>query len=58
VPAVGSDEELAIRLLETEGIVVYPGHFYDFAKEGYLVVSLIASTDHFCQGVEKLLQAV
>jgi len=58
VPAIASDEELAIRLLEAEGIVVHPGHFYDFAKEGYLVVSLIAPTDHFCQGVEKLLPAV
>jgi len=58
VPAVGSDEELALRLLEDEGVVVHPGHFYDFAQEGYLVVSLITPPDHFTEGLRKLLRGM
>ena len=41
VPVAGSDEELAIALLRETGVLVQPGHFYDFASDGYLVVSLI-----------------
>src|SRR5260370_51790 len=41
VPATGSDEELAIELLTKEDVYVHPGHFFDFAGEGYLVVRLI-----------------
>jgi aspartate/methionine/tyrosine aminotransferase len=55
VPATGSDEELAIRLLENEGVLVHPGHFYDFPSEGYLVVSLIAREEEFQEGVRRLL---
>ena len=31
VPVVGSDEDLAIALLRETGVLVQPGHFYDFA---------------------------
>ena len=41
VPVTGSDEELAIALLQATGVLVQPGHFYDFAADGHLVVSLI-----------------
>ena len=41
VPAVQSDEEFAIRLLEKHSVLVQPGHFYDFSGEGYLIVSLL-----------------
>ena len=30
VPVTGSDEELAIALLRETGVLVQPGHFYDF----------------------------
>jgi alanine-synthesizing transaminase len=58
VPAVASDEDLALQLLQVHGVVVHPGHFYDFAQEGYLVVSLIASPDEFREGIRKLLQGI
>ncbi|HKT51052.1 MAG TPA: pyridoxal phosphate-dependent aminotransferase [Candidatus Angelobacter sp.] len=54
VPAIRSDEELALELLE-EGVYLHPGHFYDFPGEGYLVVSLIARERTFAEGIEKLL---
>jgi aspartate/methionine/tyrosine aminotransferase len=55
VPATGSDEDLAIRLLENEGVLVHPGHFYDFPSEGYLVVSLIAQEADFQEGIQRML---
>jgi len=54
VPAMRSDEELALELLE-EGVYLHPGHFYDFPGEGFLVVSLIARERTFAEGIEKLL---
>ncbi len=41
VPVTRSDEELAIELVREKGVVVHPGHFYDFPSDGYLVLSLI-----------------
>jgi alanine-synthesizing transaminase len=54
VPAMRSDEELALELLE-DGVYVHPGHFYDFPVDGYIVVSLITPERDFSEGMEKLL---
>lgn len=58
VPVMGSDEDLAIDLLQTTGVLVHPGHFYDCANDGYLVLSLITARDVFGDGVNRLLQFV
>jgi aspartate/methionine/tyrosine aminotransferase len=58
VPAHGSDEDLAIRLLREASVSVHPGHFYDFPNEGHLVLSLITEPEHFREGVARLLQVV
>lgn len=42
LPAGHSDESFALRLLTEDGVYVHPGHFFDFPRDGYLVVSLIA----------------
>jgi alanine-synthesizing transaminase len=55
VPAVQSDEELAIRLLEERDVLVHPGHFYDFAHNGYLVISLLTPAVDFAEGTRELL---
>jgi aspartate/methionine/tyrosine aminotransferase len=54
VPAVQSDEELAIRLLEDRGVLVHPGYFYDFASAGYLVISLLTQMEEFREGIRNL----
>jgi alanine-synthesizing transaminase len=54
VPATRSDEDLAIVLLETNGVHLHPGHFYDFPSEGYLVISLIVQDAQFSRGVGEL----
>ncbi len=55
VPVLESDEDLAIRLLRHAQVSVHPGHFYDFAGDGHLVLSLITEPDNFRTGVERLL---
>jgi alanine-synthesizing transaminase len=58
VPRTRSDEDLAIALLDQEGVYVHPGHFYDFPGEGYIVVSLITPVEEFRTGIESLLRIV
>jgi aspartate/methionine/tyrosine aminotransferase len=58
VPVTGSDEELSIALLRQAGVLVQPGHFYDFASDGYLVVSLITPEAVFREGAERLLRFI
>ncbi len=55
VPATQSDEDLAIEILRAENVLVHPGHFYDFAADGYLVLSLITPPKMFREGVHRLL---
>jgi len=55
VPAEQSDEELAIRLIEERGVLVHPGHFYEFAHDGYLVISLLARVEEFAEGIARLI---
>ena len=55
VPVTRSDEELAIELLD-DGVIVHPGHFYDFPSDGYLVVSLICEPEKFAEGIERVLK--
>jgi aspartate/methionine/tyrosine aminotransferase len=55
VPAIRSDEELAIKLLQQCGVLVHPGHFYDFPQDGYLVLSLISRAEEFREGIARLL---
>jgi len=58
VPAIGSDEILAIELLGHHDVLVQPGHFYDFRRDGYLVLSLITPPEQFREGIRRLLQFV
>jgi alanine-synthesizing transaminase len=58
VPVTGSDEDLAIRLLRETGVLVQPGHFYDFPAEGYLVLSLITQSQTFQKGIQRMVQFI
>jgi len=55
VPATRSDEDVAIELLNAQGVYVHPGHFYDFPADGYLIVSLITPERDFNEGIKRLL---
>jgi aspartate/methionine/tyrosine aminotransferase len=56
VPVTRSDEDLAIELVREKSVLVHPGHFYDFESDGYLVLSLIAPTTEFADGVRAVLE--
>jgi aspartate/methionine/tyrosine aminotransferase len=58
VPAYGSEEEIALDLLERDGVVVHPGYFFDFPHEAFLVISLLPPADRFLDGVRRLLERV
>lgn len=55
IPATGSDEDFAVSLLERLGVLVHPGHFFDFPSDGFLVISLIAAAGDLARGIEKVL---
>jgi alanine-synthesizing transaminase len=55
VPATQSDEDLAIALLTKTGVHLHPGHFYDFAQSGRLVVSLVVQEQEFAEGIRRTL---
>jgi len=58
VPVVGSDEVLAIQLLQSCSVLVHPGHFYDFPGEGHLILSLITPQREFTEGVARILAEI
>jgi aspartate/methionine/tyrosine aminotransferase len=58
VPVTQSDEELAIRILKAASVLVHPGHFYDFAADGYLVLSLITPTSEFREGIRRIFEVM
>ena len=49
-----SDEDIAVRLLEKDGVLVHPGYFYDFPSGSFLVLSLLPPTESFREGSAKL----
>ena len=58
VPARASEEEITLDLLDRDGVVVYPGFFFDFAREAFLVVSLLPEPALFHEGVRRVLERV
>lgn len=58
VPAVVSDEDLAVELLERAGVLVQPGYFFDFPGDGFLVLSLLPAHEVFARGVRRLTEYV
>ena len=56
VPSTRTEEDLVIALLEEDGVLVYPGFFFDFPHEAFLVVSLLPAPSVFVQGVSRVLE--
>ena len=53
-PDSRTDEEWALALLESDGVLVQPGYFFNFPREAFLVVSLLSREDAFGAGVKRL----
>ncbi len=54
-PAVADEEEVVLRLLDEAAVAVHPGYFFDFAGDGYLVVSLLPPEPVFADGIERVV---
>ena len=54
VPVTASDDDLAVALLERHSVLVHPGHFFNFSRDGFLVLSLITPEENFLEGVLRL----
>ena len=52
------EEDLILTLLEKDNVLVHPGYFFDFAREGFLIVSLLPQPEIFCEGVSRLLKLI
>lgn len=50
-PRVLGEEELVCELLEERRVAVYPGFFFDFPHEGFLVVSLLVLPEQLTSGL-------
>jgi alanine-synthesizing transaminase len=58
LPEGEDDEELVLRLLVDDHVVVQPGFFYDFPESEYLVLSLIPLADEFAAGVRRVARRI
>jgi len=56
VPSTRSEEDLVLDLLRRERVLVHPGYFFDFAREAYVVVSLLPDPAVFKEASARLLQ--
>jgi aspartate/methionine/tyrosine aminotransferase len=58
LPATRSDEDWAIEFLQQDNVLIQPGYFYDFASEGYAVVSLLTPPEVFEKGLDRICARV
>jgi hypothetical protein len=58
IPSTRPEEDFALDLLDASGVLVYPGFFFDFAHEAFVVVSLLPPPDAFAEGVRRMLERV
>jgi hypothetical protein len=54
VPAVGTEEEMVLDLLAQSDVLVHPGYFFDFAREAFLVLSLLPEPAVFGEAIRRL----
>ena len=54
VPVTATDDDLTVALLERFSVLVHPGHFFNFSRDGFLVLSLITPEQQFREGLRRL----
>jgi alanine-synthesizing transaminase len=55
IPRTLTDEEFALDALERHGVLVQPGYFFDFDRDGYFVVSLLTPPDILQRGISRIV---
>jgi aspartate/methionine/tyrosine aminotransferase len=49
-----ASRDFALEALAKKDVLVHPGHFYDVAEDGCVVVSLLPQPDTFAQALGRL----
>jgi alanine-synthesizing transaminase len=55
IPGLRNDEEIALALLVERSVVIHPGSFFGFARQGWLVISLLGQEEEFQAGVAEVV---
>jgi len=55
VPTFETEEELMLALLEEKSVLAYPGYFFDFPRESFVIASLLTPPDAFTEGMTRML---
>jgi len=58
VPAVVDEESLCLRLLEEHSVAVHHGDLFAFPNQGWLILSLLPTVEHFCEGARLILDTI
>lgn len=58
IPRLRPEEDVVLRLLAEDDVLVHPGYFFDFAREAFLVVSLLPPPATFQTALTRLLARV
>jgi alanine-synthesizing transaminase len=58
VPALYGDEAWALTLLELDGVLTQPGHYYELDRGAHLVLSLIGASDELREGAQRIAARV
>jgi aspartate/methionine/tyrosine aminotransferase len=56
VPRIHDEETWTELLLDEEGIIVHPGYFFDFDRDGFLIVSLLPPPEVFREATTRLVR--
>jgi aspartate/methionine/tyrosine aminotransferase len=54
IPVTATDDDLSVALLERCSVLVHPGHFFNFSRDGFLVLSLITPEQQFQEGLRRV----
>ncbi len=56
IPAIKSEEEWVLEFLREDHVWVYPGYFFDFEREAYIVLSLLPPAPVFQKAVGLIMK--
>lgn len=57
-PRIQTEEQWVLNLLVEDGVLVQPGFFFDFAREAFLIISLLTEQGVFREGIRRILARV
>ena len=55
IPRILPEEELILKLLRDDDVLIHPGYFFDFSREAFLVLSLLPPGEIFHEAVNRMI---